>query len=432
MKLKIIGYWLRFRLARKFKSRQSLENHQQKRLRAFFKNTLRHSPFYAPLVEGKKTLADFPVIDKAIFMEHFDRINTRGVQKEQAMQLALQAEESRDFAPRHGGLTIGLSTGTSGKRGLFVVSEAERAQWVALVMTRVIRPVLFRKQRIAFFLRANSNLYGSIRSSLFGFRYFDIFKPMDALLTGLDAYQPGIVAAPPSVLLDIAARQEKGLLRIKPVQIISFAEVLHPEDSAYLSTVFGLPVTEVYQCTEGFLGVSCAHGTVHLNEDFMVIEKNHIEGRRFHPVITDFTRTTQPIVRYELDDILTERATPCPCGSVLTGLERIEGRADDVLVFGGGQIRVYSDLISRMIARRTDGFRSYRIVQTSRNRILIEVDCEAAAFESVSRQIRQGVEEALASKDIRDITMRVRQGVTFVRGGKFRKVTRCFDDEEPE
>ncbi len=432
MKLKIIGYWLRFRLARKFKSRQSLENHQQKRLRDFFKNTLRHSPFYAPLVEGKKTLAECPVIGKTAFMEHFDRINTQGVKKEQAMQLALQAEESRDFAPRLGGLTIGLSTGTSGRRGLFVVSDNERAQWVALVMTRVIRPVLFKKQKIAFFLRADSNLYGSIRSSLFEFRYFDIFKPMHELLAALDAYRPGIVAAPPSVLLDIAARQQKGLLRISPVQIISFAEVLHPEDSAYLTAVFGLPVTEVYQCTEGFLGVSCAHGTVHLNEDFMVIEKNHIEGRRFHPVITDFSRTSQPVVRYELDDILTERATPCPCGSVLTGLERIEGRDDDVLVFGGGQTRVYPDLISWMIARRTDGFRSYRIVQTAEDRILIEVDCEAAAFESVSRQIRQGVEEALALKDIRNIPMHVRQGVTFVRGGKFRKITRCFDDGEPE
>ncbi len=429
MKGKISYYWLRFRLTRKFTSRQKLEAYQQKRLRSFFEKILVQSPFYARLVKEKKPLLDFPVINKTIFMELFDQINTRGVTKEKAMAVALQAEESRNFAPECDGLTVGLSTGTSGKRGLFVVSEAERAQWVAAIMTRVIKPVFFKRQKIAFFLRANSNLYSTIRSSLFEFRYFDIFKPIDKLLADLNTYQPGIVAAQPSVLIDMASRQEKGLLHIRPRQLISFAEVLHPEDATYISSVFGQLITEVYQCTEGFLGVSCPHGTIHLNEDFVLIEKKYVEGRRFHPVITDFTRTTQPIVRYELNDILVERELPCPCGSVLTGLDRIEGRADDVLVFGNEQISIYPDLISRMIARRTNDFRAYRIIQYRKDCLRIEIECDLSVYESVSEAIRHSVKSVLHANNIRTVMIETQRGITFERGSKFRKITRTFDEK---
>ena len=67
----------------------------------------------------------------------------------------------------------------------------------------------------------------------------------------------------------------------------------------------------------------------------MHIEKEYIDPatRRFVPVITDFSRTSQPIIRYRLNDILTEAAAPCACGSLFTAIERIEGRCDDTLYF---------------------------------------------------------------------------------------------------
>ena len=35
------------------------------------------------------------------------------------------------------------------------------------------------------------------------------------------------------------------------------AEVLEPDDERRIAAVFGVPVQQVYQCTEGFLGASC-------------------------------------------------------------------------------------------------------------------------------------------------------------------------------
>lgn len=127
----------------------------------------------------------------------------------------------------------------------------------------------------------------------------------------------------------------KGTLTVRPDKIISVAEVLDPLDRSVLEQTFGQTIHQAYQCTEGFLGASCRMGMLHLNEDVVHIEKEYIDPstRRFVPIVTDFSRTSQPIVRYRLNDILTEAEGRCACGSPFTAIERIEGRCDDMLSF---------------------------------------------------------------------------------------------------
>jgi putative adenylate-forming enzyme len=254
-KLKIIFYWIQFKLRAKFRERKTIEKFQYDKLQLFFKKVLPLSPFYARLVKEENVLSDFPLVNKNFYMENFDELNTKGISKKEALQTALKAESDRDFSSTIKDITIGLSTGTSGKRGIFLVAEEERAQWAAMVMARVVQPKLFKKQKVAFFLRANSNLYSSVQSALFEFRYFDIFKPIEILAKEVEEFQPDILAAQPSVLSDLAEFQKSGRIKIQPEKIISFAEVLYPEDKAFILSVFKAEFKEVYQCTEGFLGV---------------------------------------------------------------------------------------------------------------------------------------------------------------------------------
>ncbi|MFW2308254.1 adenylate synthase, partial [Aliarcobacter butzleri] len=74
-------------------------------------------------------------------------------------------------------------------------------------------------------------------------------------------------------------------------------------------------------------------GNLHLNEDIVYIEKDWIDEKsgRFSPIITDFNRKSQPIIRYKLDDILILEKQSCPCGCVFTRIKKIEGRCDDIL-----------------------------------------------------------------------------------------------------
>jgi putative adenylate-forming enzyme len=137
------------------------------------------------------------------------------------------------------------------------------------------------------------------------------------------------------MLIRLAEARDEGRISSRPMRIFSIAETLDPLDERRISRSFGMKVHQIYQCTEGFLAASCQEGTLHLNEDCVRIEPEWLNSDRtkFIPIITDFTRTSQPVIRYRLNDILTLRSSPCPCGSVMTAIESIEGRSDDVLEF---------------------------------------------------------------------------------------------------
>jgi putative adenylate-forming enzyme len=392
-------------------------------MNTFAKKTLTKSRFYLPyFCNNVFNWNAVQQITKTEFMDSFDEINTKGIKLDEAMQVALRAEHARDFKSVLNGQTVGLSTGTNGKRGLFLVSENERAHWVALVMTRVIKPKLFKKQKVAFFLRSNSNLYSSISSSFFEFKYFDIFKPLSELFIELNNYQPNILASQPSILIDIALAQQKNSISICPDQIISFAEVLHDNDKLTISTIFKVVITEVYQCTEGFLGSSCSHGTMHLNEDFICFEKEWIDEDKFYPIITDFSRHSQPVVKYKLNDILEVKKTACACGSKRLAIEKIIGRDDDVLIFN--TIKVYPDLLARKIALFTDSFQKYTIKQIGSNQLQISILCPDSEWIEIKTVFHSVISSFFDELGIQNIKYEFLHNPKEIYGNKTRKIFR--------
>lgn len=331
-----------------------------------FRRRLHRSDYYRPFLESNTSLANFPEMNKKLFMEHFDRINTAGIEKTEAMKLALKAEETRDFSPMLNGISIGMSSGTSGNKSLFLVSENERARWVAAVLDRILG-FSFRRRKVAFFLRANNNLYTSARSGLIEFRFFDLILPVQSNLSQLEKFSPDILVAQPSMLREIARAKQKGEIHITPSKIISVAEILEPNDKSFFQSVFNLRIDEAYQCAEGFLASSCAHGTLHFHEDYLVIDRKYIdeEQKRFHPVITDLIRDTQPIINYELDDVIIEKVN-CPCGNASMAIDQIEGRSDDILRFrgkSGEEVLVFPDFIRRAVILASDHVSFYTATQ---------------------------------------------------------------------
>ena len=64
-------------------------------------------------------------------MTHFNELNTLGVDRDQALEMAIRGEQTRDFTEMNGEVAVGLSSGTSGHRGVFVTTEKERSMWAA-------------------------------------------------------------------------------------------------------------------------------------------------------------------------------------------------------------------------------------------------------------------------------------------------------------
>ncbi len=351
--LKVLKYYLYYKyiLPRNpfLRDRKALKQWQGKKLEKHLAYVAGHAPLY----RGRRKLSSYPVIDKAFMMKHFDRMNTVRISRKEAEAFALRAERDRDFAPKLRGVTVGLSSGTSGHRGIFLVSDEEKVRWAGYVLAKFLPGSILESMDIAFFMRADSNLYQAVNSRRIRFHFFDIYRDMEEHIRRLEALQPRILVGQPSLLLMLGEQVERGALHISPEVLISIAEVLEGEDETRLKKVFRQKVIhQVYQCTEGCLASTCPLGTLHLNEDIVHIGRQYLEGRRFVPIVTDFERKAQPMIRYRLNDILVEREKPCACGSPFLALEKIEGREDDMFSFLDEQGRekwIFPDFIRRCV-----------------------------------------------------------------------------------
>lgn len=359
------------RWGHRFKDRQVLERYQVKALETYREFLQQESPYFKSGIP-----ADFKM-NKAFMMEHFNELNTQGLNRDELLALALESERTRDFSPMIGEIAVGLSSGTSGHRGLFVTTEKERSMWAAAILAKMLPTGKLFGHKIAFFLRADNQLYQTVNSGLISLEYFDTFQGAEEHVERLNAYQPTILVAPASMLLELAKQVQVGNLQIAPSKVVSVAEILEEPDRQRIQAGFGLKkVDQVYQATEGFLACSCTYGNLHLNEDIVHVDKHYLDDRRFYPIITDFKRTSQPIFRYELNDILVENPEPCPCGSVFTRIDRIEGRSDDIFIFenaAGQSVEVFPDFIRRCLLL-VDGIGEYQVAQKQDHSLTIAIE----------------------------------------------------------
>lgn len=373
--LRSVASFIHSRYRLRFTRRERLEAWQARQLKHF----LRHVLPRAGRFKGQSitNLASLPLMDKATLMGDFAGFNTRGLTLEQVLPVARQAEASRDFSPTLGDITVGLSSGTSGNQGVFLVSSEERQRWAGILLAqtlpRHLLPRLLKPWqpplRIAFFLRANSRLYTTLSSRRIDFGFYDLTLGLDASLARLDAHAPDVLVAPATVLRGLAEAARAGRLGIRPSHILSVAEVLEAEDADAVRATFGVAPQQIYQASEGFLGFTCERGTLHLNECHLHIEPEWLDaGRtRFQPIITDFSRCTQLIVRYRLNDVLRVAAAPCACGRVERAIAAIEGRADDILwlpdLAGRQLLALYPDVLRRALLMHGATLQEYEIHQ---------------------------------------------------------------------
>ena len=358
---------------RRFGSRDALLTWQARRI----ERHLSALQLVSPLLAERGAVAawrSWPTVDKRWVMEHFDRWNTAGLDREACERVALRAESEPGFRPVIAGRTVALSSGTSGYRGLFAVSEEEQARWAGRILGNLV-PDWWRAHSIAFFLRARSNLHQADGASRVLLEWYDLFDPLEVQLARLASQRPTVLVAPPSMLRFIAENAPSpGQGGIDPRLVVSVAEVLDPVDQRVIEARFGR-VHQVYQAAEGYLGQTCHLGKLHLVEDAVLVEREPVDDRRFVPIITNLWPTTVPIVRYRLDDVLV--AGDCACGSPHQAIDAIEGQCDDVLQLAGpaGPVRVFPDLIRTAILS-VAGITRYAARQVSPDRLEVDLEVE--------------------------------------------------------
>ena len=383
---------------KKFNSRNRIEKIQNSGMRKHAKFIRKNSPFYARHWKGLKDeqWAEFPLIDKSIMMEHLEDLLTVRLDVDKARSLADKAEKSRDFSPKIGPYSIGYSSGTSGSRGMHFVSEKEQAGWAGFMLARGLDGSIFSKHRIGLILRANSNTFESVGSNRIEFKFYDLMKPLEEIHESILQDKLDILIGPPSVLRYLS--DVKSPLKVR--KLVSAAEVLDEIDRTHIEAHFGQIVHQFYSSTEGEIAATCELGTLHLNEEIMVIQKQWVDQEKgwYHPIISDFKRKTQPIIRYRLNDILVASKQPCGCGDARESIDSIMGRQDDIFLLkknsGEGFEQVIPDFIRRAVMQMHPEITAYCAIQKSPEEIEIQLlpegleDISLQGFEQIWHKMK--------------------------------------------
>ncbi|MDB0005050.1 hypothetical protein N9E21_04195 [Candidatus Poseidoniaceae archaeon] len=373
---------------KKFKSRMQIEKVQHAGMKKHVKFIRKNSPFYARHWDGLSDdqWAEFPLIDKSVMMENLGDLLTVRLDVEQATKLAKKAEQSRDFSSKIGPYSIGFSSGTSGSRGMHFVSEKEQASWAGFMLSRGLDDSILSRQKIGLILRANSNTFESIGSKRIKFKFYDLMKPLEEIHQMILQDDLDILIGPPSVLRYLA--DVKSPLKVN--KLVSAAEVLDEIDRRHIEQHFGQIAHQFYSSTEGEIAATCEFGTLHLNEGIMVIQKEWVDEEKgwYHPIISDFKRSTQPIIRYRLNDILVASKQPCKCGDARESIDSIMGRQDDIFLLkkrnGGEYEQIVPDFIRRAVMQMHPDITAYRAIQRSADEIEVQLlpeDLEQVSLE---------------------------------------------------
>ena len=342
MRHALIAYWS----ARRIRTRAQLDAVHDARLQRWLRDVVPSVPFYRDVAAPQ--LDDLPITDKATLMADFSRFNSAGITNDQGWA-AFAGDKMI------GNLIVGASTGTSGNRGLFVISQAERFRWLGTMLAKALPGFWRERHRVAILLPLNTPLYDSAnRARRLKLRYFDIGGDWR---DDLNRFDPTVIVAPPKILRQMA---ETGLAP-RPQRIFAAAETLDPLDRAVAEAHFGITFGQIYMATEGLMAVSCAHGKLHLCEDTMHFELPSVGDGLHEVIISDFSRQVQVMARYRMND-LVRLGPACPCGLPHRTLAEVVGRMDDCFDMDG--VLLTPDILRNAVVDADRSVTDFRIIRT--------------------------------------------------------------------
>ncbi len=358
--------------------RSELERLQQERLGPMLAY-LQGVPFWRERLAGVTTLDEIPLTTR------------RELEQDQA---AHPPAGSYAATPPETWRRFFTSSGTSGTRLRRVLSDRD---WRLVLGRFARRPIVEPGDRLLV-LGASDGLMGPT-ATVEAARACGALPILAGLwdtktkVRAIAELRPQVVTGVASYLLhlaEVAAELGVDLAACGIRQISSVGEpgAAIPATQALLREGFGARhVHDGYGLTELFpLGRSCAHDpALHIAEDIVIVEcvdpetgASIPDGELGELVYTNLVGDTQPLLRYRSGDVgRVRRDGLCACGSTFARVERIEGRADEMIWLRG--VNVYPTAVEQVV-RSHAGLASpeYRLV-LDRSRTLPSLTVEVEA-----------------------------------------------------
>jgi putative adenylate-forming enzyme len=403
-------------------TREALDQFQQSRLRLLVRHAIDKSPFYRELYQGIKidgglVVTDLPPISKKVMMENYDKVVT---------DPRLKLKDLLAFIPRVktgqrylNEYRVFTTSGSTGLQGVFVFSRDEYVKAISTGM-RVgyycgfETPRYPKRWRFALIgagspLHVSAAYHHAVKSVLIKQINLPVTQSHNEIVAALNRFQPDLIGTYPSLASLLAMDQLEGRLTIQPIAVTTSGEMLTPEMEKNIERAWGIRPFNNYGATEAglFISADCGrHCGLHILEDFFIIESVDKDNRPVPDgrpgakiLFTNLFNYTQPIIRYEIDDVITLADKPCRCGHVFKMISDIEGRADEILYItakNGSDIPVHPHNLRSPLAEVTD-IKQYQIVQEKDGlHITLALKNEASADEVCTR-VRKRFNEKLSS-----------------------------------
>ena len=433
-------------------SDSGLAARRERRLRALLE-AASGSPMYRGLPAvgdaAGAVLANLPIVRKPELMRRFDDWVADPAIRLDALHRFV-ADPANIGAPFLDRYVVWESSGSSGEPAVFVQDAAAMATYDALEAIRRphLRPLdrLFDPwgvaERMVFvgavgghfastvsierLRRLNPLLSSRLRSVSF-------LQPIGDLVAELHQHAPTVVATYPSVAVLLAEECLAGRLQIAPKEIWTGGETLSPTMRSFVRRAFDCPVVNSYGSSE-FLSLAseCAHGSMHLNSDWAILEPVDAKGRPVPSgtagtttLLTNLANHVQPLIRYDIGDRVTLRPDACACGGRLPVLE-IEGRCDDMLELGparGRRVRVLPLALSTVLEDEA-GLFDFQLVQKGTSELELCTGESGGAVDAALRRGRTALAGFLSHQGVDRVRIRCRSGRPPLRGrtGKVKRV----------
>jgi phenylacetate-coenzyme A ligase PaaK-like adenylate-forming protein len=335
---------------------------QTQRLARLLDAAQRGSRLYRGRMKGRAAantpLTELAVVTRDELMHCFDDWVADPRLKLDALR-AYTSEPARIGEPYLGHYMVWESSGTSGQPGIFVQDAQAMAVYDALEALRRSTPRPLARWLDPLGLSERTAFVGATTGHFASYvtferlrrlnpwmaqmaRGFSILQPASALVQALNAFAPTVLATYPTAAALLADEAVNGRLRVNIREVWTGGETLSTIVRERIEHGLGCTVRNSYGTSEFLaIGWECAHGQLHVNADWLILEPVDAHYRKvpagqpsFTVLLTNLANTVQPLIRYDLGDQITMRSERCACGSPLPVIG-VQGRQDTPLVMAG-------------------------------------------------------------------------------------------------
>jgi phenylacetate-CoA ligase len=210
--------------------------------------------------------------------------------------------------------------------------------------------------------------------------------------------------------------------------IITTSEMLDPETRRYLVGTTGLSVFNEYGCGEvGSIAHDCEFGHLHIMADNLILEclpMPDLPSGLGELVVTDLFNRAMPLIRYRLGDLGSLSPSACPCGRPYPVLERIVGRAYDMIEDTSGR-KYHPEAVLyafEHLKRSGISLPPFQAVQDAPGQLNVRFQTSTQLSSDVAERIKAQLVETFQHK--MDIRIVLTSQLEREESGKFRVVKR--------